>query len=452
MDGFQERLRRSIQWRLAWGLSAAIVLMALLAGMVSFYTAYREANELQDDILRQVAELIRQQPASAWAQLDLQAGHGRDPAFESHLVVQALPVTGQAHRAGTLSLPTSLVDGLHSLTLDDNRYRVLVESLADGRRFVVAQETQLRDDIAYNSAALTVLPLLVLVPVLLLVVSLLVRGLMRPVTRLAKEIDGRSDHDLHALLSPHLPTEIRPFVNAINRLLARVAEAMDSQRRFVADAAHELRSPLTALSLQAERLAATELSNEAQERLQVLRQGIERGSNLLEQLLTLARAQAVSHEPGQPVSVQHVYRRVLEALMPLAQARNVDLGMIDGPDAQIHVPELALFTLVRNVVDNAIRYTPEGGLVDLQLHTNVREVVLVIEDNGPGIPVDERERVIDPFYRVLGNEQPGSGLGLSIVATLAQRLGGRLELFDATNYPHGLKVRLTLTRGSASQA
>lgn len=452
MDGFQERLRHSIQWRLAWGLSAAIVLMALLAGSVSFYTAFREANELQDDILRQVAALIRQQPAGARAQLDLQGEHGGESAFESHLVVQALPVAGQAHRPGTLGLPATLADGLHSLTLDDDRYRVLVASLADGRRFVVAQETQLRDDIALNSAALTVLPLLVLVPVLLLVVTLLVRGLLRPVTRLAREIDGRSDQDLHALLSPQLPTEIRPFVNAINRLLARVAEAMDSQRRFVADAAHELRSPLTALSLQAERLAATELSDEARQRLQALRQGIERGRNLLEQLLALARAQTVNHTPVQPVSVRHVYRQVLEALMPLAQARNVDLGMIDGPDALVHVPELALFTLVRNVVDNAIRYTPEGGQVDLQVHAHARQVVLEVEDNGPGIPADERERVLDPFYRVLGTEQPGSGLGLSIVWTLAQRLGGRLELCDATNYPHGLKVRLTLSHGAALQA
>ena len=173
MDGFQERLKRSIQWRLAWGLSAAIVLMALLAGSVAFYTAFREANELQDDILRQVAALIRQQPASAWQQLNVQGTHGQESAFESHLLVQALPTAAQPHPPGALGLPATLADGLHSLTLDDDRYRVLVASLADGRRFVVAQETQLRDDIALNSAALTVLPLLVLVPVLLLVVTLL---------------------------------------------------------------------------------------------------------------------------------------------------------------------------------------------------------------------------------------------------------------------------------------
>ena len=153
MDGFQELLKRSIQWRLAWGLSAAIVLMALLAGSVAFYTAFREANELQDDILRQVAALIRQQPASAWQQLNVQGTHGQESAFESHLLVQALPTAAQPHPPGALGLPATLADGLHSLTLDDDRYRVLVASLADGRRFVVAQETQLRDDIALNSAS-----------------------------------------------------------------------------------------------------------------------------------------------------------------------------------------------------------------------------------------------------------------------------------------------------------
>lgn len=449
MDGWQEHLKRSIQWRLAWGLSTAIVLMALLAGAVSFYTAFSEANEMQDDMLRQVAALLRQQPTQAWVPTDR---HGQAADTDSHLRVQALPTPDQAAKPGALALPGDLADGLHTLSLyDDDRYRVLAVTLADGRRFAVAQPTQPRDDIALNSALLAVLPLLVLVPVLLLMVTLLVRSLLRPIARLAQAIDGRSEQDRQLLQVSNLPTEIRPFVSAINRLLTRVGEAMASQQRFVADAAHELRSPLTALSLQAERLAAVEMPQEARQRLLILRQGIERGIKLLEQLLALARAQAADDPAVQAVSVQLVLRQVLEALLPLAQERGVDVGMIDGPDAWVQVPQLALFTLVRNVTDNAIRYTPPGGQVDLQVQAVAGTVVLEIEDNGPGIPADERQRVLDPFYRLLGTEQSGSGLGLSIVSTLAQRMCAQLTLGDATSHPHGLKVRLVLPGGPAPQ-
>jgi two-component system OmpR family sensor kinase len=207
---------------------------------------------------------------------------------------------------------------------------------------------------------------------------------------------------------------------------------MESQRRFVADAAHELRSPLTAMSLQAERLAQAEMSGTARERLTVLRQGIERGRNLLEQLLTLARAQSLTESsaesPKLPLSVLHIYRRVMEELMPLAEARHIDLGIEGTQDAQVWVSEMDMMVVVKNLVDNAIRYTPDGGRVDLSVQTSLDGAVLRIQDNGPGIPVAERDRVFDPFYRLLGSAQPGSGLGLSIVQTIARRIGAEIDL------------------------
>ena len=184
------------------------------------------------------------------------------------------------------------------------------------------------------------------------------------------------------------------------------------------------------------------MSDEARQRLATLRQGIERGRKLLEQLLSLARAQSAVPAPAQAVSVRGVYRRVLEDLLPLAEAKSLDIGMVDGPDARVLAHEMDLFTLVRNLADNAIRYTPDGGRVDLSVRQAGRQVILEVEDNGIGIPAAERERVLDPFYRVLGSGQASSGLGLSIVQAIAQRLGARLELSDATQFPKGLKVRL----------
>ena len=245
---------------------------------------------------------------------------------------------------------------------------------------------------------------------------------------------------LQSLMSM-LPAEVRPFAVAINRLLARVSQSMESQRRFVADAAHELRSPLTAMSLQAERLAEAEMSSVARERLTVLRQGIERGRSLLDQLLTLAKVQSAADSPKSPVSVQSIYRRVLEDLMPLAEAKHIDIGVEGTQDAEVWASELDMIALVKNLVDNAIRYTPEEGRVDLSVGVSEEKAELRVRDSGPGIPLAERDRVFDPFYRTLGSEQIGSGLGLSIVQTIAHRIGAeiRLDFVDETQQT-GLKV------------
>jgi two-component system OmpR family sensor kinase len=206
-------------------------------------------------------------------------------------------------------------------------------------------------------------------------------------------------------------------------LLARVGQSMASQRRFVADAAHELRSPLSALSLQAERLADADMSAQARERLTTLRQGIERGRNLMDQLLSLSRAQSAVDTPRSRISLQDLFRRVLEDLMPLAEARQIDIGVESADDAWVWSNELDMTAVLRNLVDNAIRYTPPGGRVDLRLDHSGGRTVLRVQDTGPGISQEEQSRVFDPFYRVVGNEQVGSGLGLSIVKAVCDRIG-----------------------------
>jgi len=242
-------------------------------------------------------------------------------------------------------------------------------------------------------------------------------------------------------------------VVAINRLLSRVAQSVAVQRRFVADAAHELRSPLTALSLQAERLEAADMSAQARERLASLRTGIQRTRSLLDQLLTLARAQESSHEQSGTVSVQHVFRQVLEELMPLAQAKHIDAGVVSSGDTNVIAREADLKTLVKNLVDNAIRYTPDGGQIDLSVRTNESKVILQVDDTGPGILEEERERVFDPFYHVLGNDEVGSGLGLSIVQTMADRIGASVHLgYSNEQTKSGLRVKVIFpVTGSPTQ-
>jgi len=430
MDGFKKRLNESIQLKLSFSLLLAILVVAVVAGIFSFVSAFDEAHELQDDTLRQIATLFDRQhlPLAHFGD----DGRAKDSDEESRVIVQYLADGGKTVDKGNtgmpLPLPTTLSDGLHTLNVGSEPFRVLVKTTASGDRIAVAQETGVRDEIARDSALRTLMPFLILVPILLLIVADLVRKMFRPIATLSTEIDQRAEQELHPVDDDHLPAEVRPFVVAINRLLTRVSQTMDAQRRFVADAAHELRSPLTAISLQAERLAETDMSDLARERLLTLQRGIERDRNLLDQLLTLAKAQATPDMPKSPISVQGIYRRVLEDLMPLADAKRIDIGVEGAQDAQVLVSELDMITVVKNLVDNAIRYTPEGGRIDMSVSIAEGHAALSIQDNGPGIPLIERERVFDPFYRTLGSDQVGSGLGMSIVKTISDRIGAKIQL------------------------
>ena len=222
---------------------------------------------------------------------------------------------------------------------------------------------------------------------------------------------------------------------------------MDSQRRFVADAAHELRSPMTALALQADRLAATDLSPMSRERFEPLSRGIQRGRTLIDQLLSLAAAQSASERVQTSLSVHAVYRQVLEDLLPLAERKQIDIGVESTQDVQVMFNAMDLFTLVKNLVDNAIRYTPPGGRIDLSVAVMADTIQLQIKDSGPGISVEEQARVFDPFYRSLGTDEAGSGLGLSIVKAITDRTGAQVQLsFTDAEEQRGLCVSVWLAK------
>lgn len=511
MDGEQAGLSQSLQFRLARAISLAVAAMATVAGILSFRATLDEVHEFQDEILEQAAELLGPESGQATASLPVQGCLQTDDDEEG-LIIQRLPALPKGSQNGKdgkqpsatdtvtkdslanneaatsarpsdatrssasrdkdddddearcLPLPATLKNGFHAFRHQNLDYRVYVHRLRDGSRIAVSQETRIRDQIARQSALYATLPLLLLVPVLLAVMLMLIRLMLRPLAELSRTVDARQEHDLKPLPKTDLPTELQPFVNAINGLLGRTGAAMESQRRFVADAAHELRSPLAALSLQAERLHAAPMSSEATERLETLQAGIRRSRHLLEQLLLLARAQNARWVQGQAaataasapavVAVLPVMRRVLEDLLPLADQKGLNLGISAAPgvthdaevDERIRVAadEMALYTLLRNLVDNAIRYTPAGGQIDLWVDQRSTEVVMAVQDDGPGIPAEERARVVDPFYRVLGTGESGSGLGLSIVDTLVGNLKGRLRLDDAVGHAHGLRAEVTL--------
>jgi len=440
MDGREGPLASSLRFRLSAWISATILAGAALAGVYSYVAATGDAHRLQDVQLRQIGYIISKLDAvPASPQARERAG---DIDFDARIVLRFIAAEGGKPVACPSRPPcftSELVDGLQTVNAGGEQWRVYVRTNAKGIRAAVAQQAAMRDAIARADAIHTVTPLLVLAPLLALLVTIVVRVMFRPLRTLTTQLGARQEHESGELDRSALPSEVWPFVAEINRLIARTARTMARQRRFIADAAHELRSPMTAMSLQAERLAASEMSGEARTRLDALSAGIGRTRILLDQLLTLARTQegpAGQESGGDPVSLKRAILECLEDLVPLAEAKEIDLGVVGDADPLVAGPLVDLKTLVKNLIDNAIRYTPPGGRVDVRVDTGSATgsgdgwVHLHVEDTGPGIPPAERARVFDAFYRVLGNGQIGSGLGLAITATIAARMGARITLDD----------------------
>lgn len=420
-------MNRSLQHHLSIMLGVVILTFGLMATATSFMLAYDEAKEFQDDMLRQIAVLTaRGGPAT------LQQGIGdaaiNDP--ESRVLVVRLPGSTRPDW-----LPDRLPAGFHTLNRQGEELRVFVhqEDLSKAET-IVAQPTDARDEIAVNSALRTLVPLLLMFPLLIWAIVRIVRREFNPVIELARDLDAQAADRPGPIAVEGLPTEITPFVQAINRLLGRINQLLNQQRRFIADAAHELRSPLTALSVQAQNLRQADSLEAMRERIAPLQAGIERARQLTEQLLNLARTQAGSGTES-IVDMPALARELIADYLPAAAAKDIDLGLDERVlFSLLAVPE-SLRLIIGNALENAVKYTLPGGEVTLRLRTDGEMAVIEVVDNGPGIPPDECERVFDAFYRIAGTPESGSGLGLAIAREAAIRLGGKVSLKNRADQP-----------------
>jgi two-component system OmpR family sensor kinase len=307
----------------------------------------------------------------------------------------------------------------------------------------IAQDMSVRKRMAGALALRTVGPIALMAPMLMLVVWWVVSGSLAPVARVRRQVASRQAEDLSPVSEADLPDEVKPLVHELNLLFGRVRTAFDAQQHFVADAAHELRSPLAALKLQVLSLDRAEDADSRKLAIARLTAGIERATRLVEQLLVLARQEAA--EPKlDPVDLAELARRTLGDMVGAAQAREIDLGIHEVAEATVLGQADALRVLLRNLVDNAIKYTPSGGTVDVSVRhaDGGGGAELIVEDSGPGISPEERERVFSRFYRVPGSTATGSGLGLAIIKAIAERHGATLAL-DASARLGGLLVRVT---------
>jgi signal transduction histidine kinase len=261
----------------------------------------------------------------------------------------------------------------------------------------------------------------------------------------ADEVRRRDEKSLAPLPSAGLPDEVAPLVNALNTLLARLQQALGTQRAFVADAAHELRSPLTALRLQLQLQARARDESTRAEATQGLAASIDRASRLVEQLLALAR-----NEPGaaasvfEPLDLEALVRESLADVQVLAAQRGSTLELLPGAPVTVQGDRAALTLLVRNLADNALRYSPPGARVELRVLHEAGRALVQVDDSGRGIPAEDRERVFDRFYRRASGDEAGSGLGLAIVRSIAERHGADVALADSPL--GGLRVTVRFPR------
>ncbi|ADI30199.1 ATP-binding protein [Methylotenera versatilis] len=416
-------IRQSLLLWLTFGMLAA----TCLAGISAYLLALDEANELFDYQIKQVAlSLDGQSQASPVVADD-------DPDEDN--VIQIWDALGKPLFTSypSRALPRYLSSGFQTVNFRQRPWRIYNAQL-QGKFIQVAQPMIVRDELAANLAERILIPFFVLIPFFAILIWWVVRRSLNPLESVTNAIAARHADAMQTLDETALPQEVRPIVVALNQLLIRLNQAMKAQHAFIADAAHELRTPLTALKLQLQ-LTERATSDVIREVGFVkLNERLDRSIHLVKQLLTLARSESkMQSQQFGPVDLSYLAREVTNDFTPLAKAAHTDLQLDIDPNIIVSGQQGNLRILINNLVDNALCYTPNFGQVCISVKREAPHVVLRVIDNGSGIPEQERERVLDRFYRREGTEVTGSGLGLAIVRNIAEAHYAKLILSDNLN-------------------
>jgi two-component system, OmpR family, sensor kinase len=432
----------SIRTRLLVSLLSVLALAGLGAAGGVYLKAWDEANFLFDYQLKQTALSLRDHAATAVA-----VASSDQNDVEQEIFIQIWDDEGlhlYYSHPGSQPLPQTQ-PGITTVVTPHGSWHVF--TLIENERVIqVAQPLRVRQTMAAGMALRTLLPWLVAMPVLGGLMWWLVGRSLQPLTAVARAVSARTPQALDPLPLLQLPQEAYPLVAALNGLLERLSAALAAQRAFIADAAHALRTPLTAVHLQAQVVARATEDKERQQAIDALQQGIQRATHLVQQLLTMARMEpSAAERPLVPVALNPLLHAVIAEHAPIAGEKAIDLGLVRDDPAQIMGDEESVRLLFGNLLENALRYTPAGGTVDVQITCTPDAISVEVADTGPGIPPEERERVFDRFYRRHDTSVPGSGLGLAIVKASAARHHAQLTL-GARHNGTGLVVRVTFPR------
>ncbi|CAN7210252.1 ATP-binding protein [Caballeronia sp. dw_19] len=420
----------SIRRQLLVWLLALVIVGVGFAGWLIYRQALAEANELFDYQLEQIAAALPSEPFSSVLQSRSDSDEG--------VVIQIWNRNGVLMYYSHPRVPLAPHAELGFSTESTPRGVWRVYSAIVGDNVVqLAQPVSIRNRLAAGVAWRTLWPLVVLLPLLGLAIWIIVGRGLKPLQRVTRALDTRHPEALEPLPDNRLPEEVVPVVRALNALLVRLATALDTQKAFVADAAHELRTPLAAVQIQSQLVARAKDDESRKEALDDLQAGITRATRLAEQLLALARSEPDGKRETKPVDLHALLDECVGASVLVAQQRGVDLGIEANEPATISGDANALRVMFNNLIDNATKYTPDGGRVDVCLQVDNGTPTVEIADTGPGIPADERERVFDRFYRAgMGasrarTDVAGSGLGLAIVRRIAMQHDAKVSLAES---------------------
>jgi two-component system, OmpR family, sensor kinase len=434
----------SLHRRLSIALGTLAILVGLLGSLGTFLVVRSLAAEFNASLRDAAAHVQTEVPHPASASASAHAQR----RFADDLVVQIW-----SEDDGNLPTRTSNADvalprgpaGFSTVEYDGEAWDVF--GLAAGDEFIqVAESRSVRNRNAVRVAFWSLLPVLALLPLLVLTIAITVRVSLRPLERMGRRAARVDLHNLQPLDLARAPVELRPFLDSVNRMIERLSVLVNAERKFIADAAHELRSPISAMQLQIDNLSGAPPDQYA-ERFAELKRGIARTGSLVSQLLGLARAEIGSAQRVLvDVPLPQVVSDVVADLLPLAFSRGIDLGVERLDDAAVRATEADMRVLVRNLVDNAIRYGGEGAQVDVSVRREPDRTVIEVLDNGPGIAQADLPRVFDRFFRAGTNDVEGSGLGLAIAQALAQSYRGSVTLENRADGRSGIVARIELPK------
>mgnify|MGYP006266688477 CR=1 FL=1 len=434
-------MKFSIRNRLTWALLLAIVMLSTGASIATYLQARSDINALFDYEMQQMSWTLSMH-ISAHPNLS------EEPLLrvEHDFVTQVWSKSNQllmSSRPGN-GPDRILPAGFSDFGKKNDGWRTYT-SLAGEFVLQVAQPQSLRHRMATDIAVKAMAPILAIIPIGGVIIWLLIGYGLSPLRTVTREVESRDPASLRLIEATKLPTEVAPLVISLNALLGRLERALKSEREFIAEASHELRTPVTALRLQLELLETASTADEREESIQDLKQGVERISRLIEQILTLARLDPENIGKPSNIDLTALVHEISQNLAHIVASKSIEFK-ISTEDRIVASCDLASATaLIRNILDNALRYTPENGTVSLLLSMKNSMPQIQITDNGPGIPLEIREKVFSRFFRANHEtDTTGTGLGLAIARRAAERLGATLELQDGPS-GKGLIVLITFS-------
>jgi two-component system OmpR family sensor kinase len=421
-------LRRTLR---LW-LTVLLTVFGLVTAVASYLTAGYEADDFFDNQLRQIALYAWGVPQGIRSDGMVAPPHDQEDDF----LIQVWDSDGAAVMSSDPSrpVPRGEATGLSDVTAGGIVWRVYT-AVDPARTVQVSQQMEVREELAADASLRATIPIALLIPLSWLVLNWIIGRAIGRLDQVAAEVADREAKGLTPIPVEAAPVEIRPLISAMNGLVQRLQSALSQQRRFVADAAHELRTPLAAIALQVSNLAAA-IGNDPKyaARIADLQAGSARATALVGQLLRLARFESGDATPqDQRVALLPLVIESLERFAPLAEHRSIDLGLDQDAAPVVHGAAEELRVLIDNLIDNAIRYTPAGGTVDVILRNESGGPVLQVRDTGPGIPAASLPRVFERFFRASPAEIEGSGLGLAIAKAAADRNHVQLALANRTD-------------------